>query len=208
MPAPAPHLNTAPFSGARAAQDGTGAHPAQQYSTGHVAQYGTHPTRSTIGGGRGCNKFVPVLGGDSTKIAPTGDIFDQPPGGMISIRGKLADHVGDHVVLSLERAVFVTSLGTESSYPRPPQSLNNSPPSYLDITRQRHSIDPFSLPTSVKSSQFCTSLADATAAAHICRVATSTGVSFRFWLEFLFRAIPSSTGTIRTSRRVFEFGFD
>ena len=43
MPAPVPHLNTAPFSGARAAQYGTGAHPAQQYSTGHVAQYGTHP---------------------------------------------------------------------------------------------------------------------------------------------------------------------
>ena len=52
------------------------------------------------GAGRGCNKFVPVLGGDGTKIAPTGNIFDQPPGGMISIRGKLADHVGDHVLLS------------------------------------------------------------------------------------------------------------
>ena len=40
-------------------------------------------TRSTIGGGgRGCNKFVPVLGGNGTKIAPTGDIFDQPPGEM------------------------------------------------------------------------------------------------------------------------------
>ena len=39
-------------------------------------------TRSTIGGWRGCNKFVSVLGGDGTKIAPTGDIFDQPPGGM------------------------------------------------------------------------------------------------------------------------------
>ena len=37
-------------------------------------------TRSTIGGGRGCNKFVPVLGGNGKKIAPTGDIFDQPPG--------------------------------------------------------------------------------------------------------------------------------
>ena len=34
-------------------------------------------------GGRGCRKFVPVLGGDSTKIAPTGDMFDQPPGEMI-----------------------------------------------------------------------------------------------------------------------------
>ena len=33
-------------------------------------------------GGRECNKFVPVLGGDGTKIAPTGDISDQPPGGM------------------------------------------------------------------------------------------------------------------------------
>ena len=35
--------------------------------------------------GRGCNKFVPVLGGDDTKITPTGDIFDQPPGGMSCI---------------------------------------------------------------------------------------------------------------------------
>ena len=36
---------------------------------------------------------------------------------------------------------------------------------------------------------------------YICRVTTSTGASFRFWLELLFRAIPSSTGTIRASRR-------
>ena len=34
------------------------------------------------GGGRGCNNFVPVLGGDGTKINPTGDIFDQLPGQM------------------------------------------------------------------------------------------------------------------------------
>ena len=34
------------------------------------------------GGGRGCNRFVPLLGGNGTKIAPTGDIFDQPPGQM------------------------------------------------------------------------------------------------------------------------------
>ena len=33
-------------------------------------------------GGRGRRKFVPVLGGDGTKIAPPGDIFDQPPGEM------------------------------------------------------------------------------------------------------------------------------
>ena len=78
------------------------------------------------GGGGGCNDFVPVLGGDGTKIALTGDIFDQLPGGVSSTRGKLADHVGIQVVLSPEGAVLVTSTGTESSYPRPPQSLNNS----------------------------------------------------------------------------------
>ena len=34
-----------------------------------------HSTRSTIGGGGGgCNKFVPVLVGNGTKIASTGDI--------------------------------------------------------------------------------------------------------------------------------------
>ena len=43
--------------------------------------------------GRGCNKFVPVLRGNGTKIAPTGDICDQPPGEMSWIRGKRADHV-------------------------------------------------------------------------------------------------------------------
>ena len=32
--------------------------------------------------GRGCHKFVPVSGRDSTKITPTGDSFDQPPGEM------------------------------------------------------------------------------------------------------------------------------
>ena len=79
-------------------------------------------TRSTIEGGRGCNKFSPVLRGNGTKIAPTGDIFDQHPGGMSWIRGKLADHVEDHVVLSPEEGVSVTSPGTDPSYPRPPQS--------------------------------------------------------------------------------------
>ena len=75
---------------------------------------------------RVCNKCVPVLGGNGTKIAPTGDIFNQPLGQMRLVRGKLADHVGDHVVLSPEGAVLVTSPGTKSSYPRPPQSLNPS----------------------------------------------------------------------------------
>ena len=36
-------------------------------------------SRSTLWGERGCNKFVPVLGGDGTKIAAPGDLFDQPP---------------------------------------------------------------------------------------------------------------------------------
>ena len=70
--------------------------------------------------GRGCHKFVPVSGGDGTKITPTGDLFDQPPGEMSYIRGKLADHGEDHVVLPPEGVVLVTSQGTESSYPRPP----------------------------------------------------------------------------------------
>ena len=72
------------------------------------------------------SKCIPVLGGDGIKIAPLGDFFDQPPGEMISIWGKLADHIGDDVVLSPEGVVLVTSPGTESSYPRPPQSLEHS----------------------------------------------------------------------------------
>ena len=34
------------------------------------------------GRGRGCHSFSPVLEGDGTKIAPPGDVFDQPPGRM------------------------------------------------------------------------------------------------------------------------------
>ena len=45
---------------------------------------------------------------------------------MTCILGKLADHVRDHVVLSPEGVVLVTSSGTGSSYPRPPQSLKHS----------------------------------------------------------------------------------
>ena len=77
-------------------------------------------------GGRVCNKCVPVLGGNGTKIVSTGDIFHQPSGQVQRIRGKLVDHVGNHVVLSPEGAVLVTSSGTRSSYPRPPLSLNSS----------------------------------------------------------------------------------
>ena len=39
--------------------------------------------RSTVGGGGGgCNNFVPVLRRNGTKIAPTGDMFDEVPGQM------------------------------------------------------------------------------------------------------------------------------
>ena len=78
------------------------------------------------GGGGGCKRLVPVLRGDGTKIAFPGDLFDQLPGEMNLIRGKLVDHAGDHIVLSPEGVVFVPSPGTESSYPRPPQSLEHS----------------------------------------------------------------------------------
>ena len=30
-------------------------------------------------GGQGCHNFVPVLGGDGTKMARTGDLLDHPP---------------------------------------------------------------------------------------------------------------------------------
>ena len=64
------------------------------------------------GGGRGCHEFVPVLRGEGKKIAPPGDMFDQLPGEMSSIRGKLAEHVGNYVALSPEGVVLVTSPGT------------------------------------------------------------------------------------------------
>ena len=65
--------------------------------------------------GGGCNKFVPDLRGNGTKIVPTGDMFDQPPGEMSWIRGELADHVvGDHVVLSSEEGALKNFPGTES----------------------------------------------------------------------------------------------
>ena len=67
--------------------------------------------------GGGCRRFVPVLGRESTKITPPGGIFDQHSGEM---RGKRADNVEDHAVQSPEGSVLVTSPGTESSYPAPP----------------------------------------------------------------------------------------
>ena len=70
--------------------------------------------------GGGCRKFVPVLGGEGTKIAPLEDIFDQPSGEMSSIWGNLVDRVSDYAALSPEGADLVTFPGMESSYPHPP----------------------------------------------------------------------------------------
>ena len=66
------------------------------------------------------SQICPRFGRGGTKTASPGDITDQFPHEMSSTRGKLADHVGDYVVRSLEGAVLVTSPGTESSYRRAP----------------------------------------------------------------------------------------
>ena len=77
-------------------------------------------------GEAGMSQNCPRFGEGGTKTAPPGDLFNRPPGEMSWIRGKLADHVGDHVVLSPEGVVLMTSSWTESLYPRPPQSLKHS----------------------------------------------------------------------------------
>ena len=50
-------------------------------SRNSLAKTGEGPVQR-LGAGRGCDKFVPVLGGNGPKIGPTGDIFDQPLGQM------------------------------------------------------------------------------------------------------------------------------
>ena len=74
----------------------------------------------------GCRIFFPVLGGDGAKIAPTGDIYDQPPGEISWIRGKLADHVEDHAVSIPGRGCFGDLPGDGIVVSPPPQSLNDS----------------------------------------------------------------------------------
>ena len=83
----------------------------------------------------------------------------------------------------------------------PCRAVRHSPPSPLDITRQRWTIDLFNLRASAASRQFRTCPADATAA-QICRASTFAGASLGFRLELLLRAIPGSTGAKRASRRV------
>ena len=89
----------------------------------------------------------------------------------------------------------------------PCRAVRRSPHSFLDITRQRRTINLFNLRTTTASRQFRTCSAGATAA-QICRASISAGASLGLRLELFLRAIPGSTGTIRASRRVSEFGFD
>ena len=62
-------------------------------------------------------QVCPRCWSDRTKIALSGDIFDQPPDEMSGIPGKLADHIGDNVCLSPKGVVVMNFPGTESSYP-------------------------------------------------------------------------------------------
>ena len=90
----------------------------------------------SINGGGKCWNFSPILVGDDTKTAPAGDIFDQPPCPRSSIRTKLADHAEDHhVVLFSGGTVLLTSPGTESLNPPPPQPLNDSIQSALSFNK-------------------------------------------------------------------------
>ena len=114
------------------------------YTVGKLAPNSPHFTRELIKyvPGRGYFRAVPSQNGDKFATSPTPPIverliFDLPPGQMRYIRGKLADHVGDHVVLFPEGSVLVTSPGTKSSYPRPPQSLNTSPAQVFGCPRVR-----------------------------------------------------------------------
>ena len=64
-------LSSAVFMDIEQRSFGNGLNDSPKYRVLH-----SPPTSSTIGGGRGCNIFVPVLRGKGTKIAPTGDRFD------------------------------------------------------------------------------------------------------------------------------------
>ena len=80
------------------------------------------------------SQFFPHFGRGRHERNPLGNIFDQPLGEMSWIRGKLANHVGDHIAIPLESAAMVTSLGTESSNTSPAHSLND--PSYQRRERE------------------------------------------------------------------------
>ena len=88
------------------------------------------------------------------------------------------------------------------------RAVRHSPPSSLNITRQRWTFKLSNLQASAATRQLRTYPADATAA-QICRInSTSAGASLGLRLELLLRVIPCSTGTVRAFSRVYEFGFD
>ena len=80
-------------------------------------------SRSTNEGG--IRSIVPILGRDGPKKVPPGDVFHQSPGEISCTQGKLAGHVGDHVVLSAEGTVLVISPGQDRRTSPPPNSLND-----------------------------------------------------------------------------------
>ena len=56
-------------------------------------------------------EFLHFLGGESTKIAPTGDILNQPPCERSSIRTKLADRYFQHA-----HFIPIVTVGKRSAY--------------------------------------------------------------------------------------------
>ena len=71
-------------------------------------------------------QFFPLLRGDGTKIAPTGDMLDKLSCENCSIKNKLAAHVGDHEILSPGGSVLETPPKQNRQIPPAPESLNDS----------------------------------------------------------------------------------
>ena len=61
------------------------------------------------------SQICPRFGRERHEKNLPGDIIDQPPDGISWNRGKLAELVGDDVVISPERAVEVKPPGTKTS---------------------------------------------------------------------------------------------
>ena len=73
---------------------------------------------------------------DDTKNNPLGDILDEISDEMSLLRGELADHVEDHVVLSPEGTVFWSSPGRNRRTSLPPlverlSDIQDLPPPFI-----------------------------------------------------------------------------
>ena len=80
----------------------------------------TVPPVESLGGGGGGERLSHFGRGRHENSPSRGDIFDRPRCERSSIWTKVADLVGDHVVLSSKEAVLVVSPGMESSLNPPP----------------------------------------------------------------------------------------